>query len=64
MNDDCESLKIKSTVYGNEEIKPRIFNTERKKNGFENNSTKSHFKTWPKLNLYVDSIDFQTLRKT
>ena len=31
MNDDCESLKIKSTVYGNEEIKPRIFNTERKK---------------------------------
>ena len=31
MEDDCESLKkIKSTVYGNEEIKPRIFNTELK----------------------------------
>ena len=44
--------------------KTKNFQYWKKKKGFENNSTKSHFKTWPKLNLYVDSIDLQTLRKT
>ena len=64
MDDDCESLKNQKHCVWEWRNKTKNFQYWKKKKGFENNSTKSHFKTWPKLNLYVDSIDFQTLRKT